>query len=1063
VVVKQGSLVVCPFCHSEPPQTETMSNKDYRIVCSHCHAAGPLASSKTQAMQAWLQATQDKNLLELVFNESPAIMMVKDFDGHFVIGNKTLANHYNTTPQALVGKTDADFNNNQTELEFYISNLRKVIRSGKSQVVEEASTDQETGQTRHFLSIKKPFVNAAGEPQVLILAHDITELKQAYLQLEEREKRFEYAMAAAGEGIWDWDIENNLVTHNTRWCDIFGLGTELSKHPIDIFEQLLHPDDQASVFEALQNVKNSPDNGDFYQHEHRMIRADGQAIWVHDRGNVVERNAQGEATRIVGAVSDITLRKSAELQLKKTQQQLHQHNETLAYKVKQQTEALLKSEERFSLAMRNSANGLWDWDLETDEVFYSPRWKEQLGYKEHELDNSIDTWKNIVHPDDKEHILAMVEAHLEGSTVEFEAEMRLKHKNGHTVYIRTRAFKISQSDSQRATRLIGTNVDITAQKEAQKHEAHKNRIIKMIAKGTHASKIYDEIATLYESRHPNLLVTLIELRDNKLYIAGAPSMPAHYQQKINGLKNGPTVGSCGVATYTGERVISNNIQQDENWSGLQTLVCEEMGFHSCWSDPIKTASGKVLGAFAMYSKRPREPSLTELADMESASQLASIIMEREASQRHVRNLAYTDSLTQISSRAHFYLRLQELTQNANRHSDDFSLLYVDLDNFKAINDSLGHDAGDKLLKITAQRLQQTCRDSDLIARIGGDEFCMLVFHTANENTAARVAERVLELIAQPANLTGRRIIPSCSVGIANFPSHGDSLDTLIKSADTALYEAKKLGKNRYAFYDEALTRDAAYQFTVENALHQAIEDNELTLVYQPQLHIKSNKIVGVEALCRWNHARLGDISPSEFIGIAERTGMIKPLTEWVLKKACSQAALWRAQGGPAIRIAVNISPSHFLDRDLVPLIQRTLNDTGLAPNELELEVTEGVIQTNPQNLAVFENLKALGINIAIDDFGSGYSSFASLKHLDIDFLKIDKHFIDDLLTDPKSHQLVSSMITMGHNLGYTVIAEGIESTAQLALLRTLECDIAQGFKLSTPLEADTIESLFLTP
>ena len=407
-------------------------------------------------------------------------------------------------------------------------------------------------------------------------------------------------------------------------------------------------------------------------------------------------------------------------------------------------------------------------------------------------------------------------------------------------------------------------------------------------------------------------------------------------------------------------------------------------------------------------------------------------MERDQAQKRIRELAYTDDLTGLPSRAHFYLNLEEQIQLSDRDNRRFGLLYIDLDDFKSVNDSLGHNAGDVLLQEIAKRLKNICRETDFVARLSGDEFCILVKDIDDEYTTAHVSQQCLATIATPIELSARQFTPACSIGIAHYPKDGQDLATLLKAADTSLYAAKERGKNQYIFYQPELTYRAEYRFQVEQYLREAVEKQQLSLVYQPQIKVNTGEIIGVEALSRWTHPQLGHVSPTEFIATAERIGMIKPLTEWVLRTACKQAVLWKDAGFPSLRMAVNISPSHFLDKDFVLLIQRVIDETGMLPEELELEVTESVVQTDQQNLSSFRALKDLGVSLAIDDFGSGYSSFASLKHLMVDYLKIDKYFVNDMLIDRKSQLLVSSMIEMGHNLEHTIIAEGVETSGQMA-------------------------------
>jgi diguanylate cyclase (GGDEF)-like protein/PAS domain S-box-containing protein len=719
---------------------------------------------------------------------------------------------------------------------------------------------------------------------------------------------------------------------------------------------------------------------------------------------------------------------------------------------------LFNSEERFALAMRSARDGLWDWDLETDEVYYSPRWKSMLGYEENELEDKLSTWDAMVHSDDKAFVLNNVQKYLTGEVDSFEVEMRMHHKEGHEVFVRSRAFKVTRGLNQEPVRLIGTHVDITHQKKAELFDKRSTKIIEMIAMGKPTCEIYNEIALMYEERHPGLRCSMLELEGNKLLHGGAPSLPKGYCKAVHGLENGPEVGSCGTSTYTGKRVLVENIETDPKWKDLKS-VAMPYGMRSCWSEPIKSSTGKVLGAFGMYYDHPALPSEEESKDLLSAARLTGIVMEREQNQKSIRNLAYTDELTKLSSRTHFYLSIDDLVKKCARNQKKFGLLYIDLDNFKNVNDSLGHDVGDVLLKEVAQRLKKACREIDFVARLSGDEFCIAVNDVVDEYDSTHVAQRCLELISKPVELAGRKFIPACSIGIAHYPDDGINLQAILKAADTALYEAKDLGKNRYAFYDKNLTRKVEYRFKIEQYLREAIEKQQLSLAYQPKIDINTGNIISVEALCRWNHPILGQVLPTNFISMAEQIGMIKPLTEWVLKTACNQLTYWKETGFPDVRMAVNISPHHFIDSDLVPLIKRIVKETNILPDELELEFTEGVVQTNNENLTVFEQLKKLGILLAIDDFGVGYSSFASLKNLNVDFLKIDKYFIDDMLTDNKAKLLISSMIEMGHNLGHKVTAEGIEQKEQLNMLQALGCDSAQGYLFSKPVSAEQMSKL----
>lgn len=433
-------------------------------------------------------------------------------------------------------------------------------------------------------------------------------------------------------------------------------------------------------------------------------------------------------------------------------------------------------------------------------------------------------------------------------------------------------------------------------------------------------------------------------------------------------------------------------------------------------------------------------------------------MERDQIQKHLHELAYIDPLTGLANRICFFQHIEQIIQSTAQHNRRQALIYIDLNDFKGFNDSLGHEAGDLLLKSISERLVNICRESDYIARVGGDEFCIFLTEQ-KENDAASAAKRCLDTITQPIEIYSRKLIPACNIGIAYYPDDGRDLSALLKAGETSLYTAKKSGVNQYAFYNVDLTHQAEYRFQVEQNLREAIEKQQLSLVYQPQIKIDTGEILGVEILSRWFHPQLGQISPIDFIATAERIGMIKPLTEWAIRTACYQLVAWKKDGFLIPRIAVNISPTLFLDKELVSLIKHIITETGIASSELELEVTEGVVQTDPRNLSIFQDLKDLGVLLTIDDFGTGYSSFASLKHLKVDFLKIDKYFVDDMLVDEKALTLISSMIEMGHKLGYGIIAEGVETIDQLNILKNLGCETVQGYLFSKPVSASKISKL----
>ncbi len=438
--------------------------------------------------------------------------------------------------------------------------------------------------------------------------------------------------------------------------------------------------------------------------------------------------------------------------------------------------------------------------------------------------------------------------------------------------------------------------------------------------------------------------------------------------------------------------------------------------------------------------------------------IQDVTRQREAEEQ-IRKLAYFDTLTGLASRSYFMQRLSDTIKSANRSVERFALLFFDLDGFKDVNDSLGHDIGDRLLNIVARRLQGVMRDIDFIARLGGDEFCMIVNNTSDEFIAAEIARRCLAAISEPVELQAQCIRPHASIGIAHFPADGQSAQILVKAADSAMYAAKHSGKHCYAFYSPQLTVEAEARLALENDLRSAFEKHEFELYYQPQVSLISGAVVGLEALLRWNHPERGLVMPADFIPVVERIGLVCELGELVLREACRQLCVWREAGLELPRVAVNISPLHFRDHSIIDTVHQLLEEHRLDASTLELEITETVVQSDANSMLVLEALEKTGVKIAIDDFGTGYSSLGSLKHLPIHCLKIDRLFVRDMLSEPDDCVMLGAIVGLAHALGYIVVAEGVEDFEQVRVLAGIDCDVAQGYYFSRPVNVETITKL----
>ena len=435
-------------------------------------------------------------------------------------------------------------------------------------------------------------------------------------------------------------------------------------------------------------------------------------------------------------------------------------------------------------------------------------------------------------------------------------------------------------------------------------------------------------------------------------------------------------------------------------------------------------------------------------------------------QREIKQLAYFDPLTNLASRRYFMLKIEEAIKLAHRRSEGFTLLFMDLDGFKDINDSMGHDVGDQLLREIATRLQGAFRETDFIARLGGDEFCVLLERVWHTQDVELTVQRCLERIEQPVQLSERMFRPRASIGVARYPEDGTTPQLLIKSADSAMYCAKNNGKHRFEYYSAELTEEANERLALVSDLREAFVRNEFVLQYQPIINLTSGLMVGAEALVRWHHPDRGVIPPLEFIPQLESMGMIDTLGEWVLATACHQVFEWTTEGNP-LKVSVNISPKHFLAKDFGARTADLIQNKGVNPQQVILEVTESTFQEGVEISDGITKLRALGVQIAMDDFGTGYSSLSSLKHLPIDIIKIDRTFVQHLLNSTTDSIILGTIMGMTHALELTVIAEGVEENGQVLSLRALNCDLAQGFHFSKPVSSKEISALadvcFLPP
>ena len=556
---------------------------------------------------------------------------------------------------------------------------------------------------------------------------------------------------------------------------------------------------------------------------------------------------------------------------------------------------LRESEERYNLAVRGANDGIWDWKLKNNEIYFSPRWKAMLGFREDEIGNNLEEWFKRVHPDDLNRVRENLSLHIEGNASHFESEYRIRHANGSYMWVLSRGLAVQDSEGE-AYRMAGSQTDITARK----------------------------------------------------------------------------------------------------------LVEEQLAYG-----------------------------------------------------------ALHDVLTGLPNRALFMDRLKHRLEHTKRHPEQlFAVLFIDLDRFKVVNDSLGHAVGDQLLIATAQRLQQCVRPEDTVSRLGGDEFAILLNEVRDVSDAIRVAERIEGRLVSTTMLDAVKRSTTASIGITLFNSNNTKPEDYLRDADTAMYRAKAMGGNRHQLFDSAMYANAVALLEMEGQLRHAVERQEWLVEYQPIVSVKNGNISGLEALVRWLHPHRGLIPPMEFIPVAEETGLIIPMGEFVLRAACQQVKAWRDAGFPKLWVSVNLSGRQFQDQNLVQKIKQVLQETGLPSDGLRLEVTESIAMRDlAYSIKVLKELKMLGVFVSLDDFGNGYSSLSYLKQFPLKVLKIDRSFIHDIIINQNSEAITTAIIFMARSLNLEVVAEGVETEEQLSFLKSKFCDEVQGYLFSKPLPAMELTNL----
>ena len=684
--------------------------------------------------------------------------------------------------------------------------------------------------------------------------------------------------------------------------------------------------------------------------------------------------------------------------------------------------ALQESEERLRLALEAGDMGIFDWDLVTDVLTCSPEFARLHGRRLDQVDGSFASYTHCIHAEDLSLINVTLETARQHHTP-YQNKYRVIWADGTTHWIQTKG-RFQYNANGEPVRMTGVGQDITHSMQSMLDLQDKQlRLSALFDSNPQCVKLIDPRGKVREMNHAGLALLGLDTSENIIGHSMERFIAPEYLAQVQAFYADVVNGSSGQFNFE--------------------IVCAD-------------GTRRLVESHAVPLICPNNNETCALS-------LTIDITERKEAEDQLRFLAHHDTLTDLPNRLLFTDRLQQAMLDGKRHQRLIGVVMLGLDRFKTVNDSLGHDVGDALLQATAARLHEAVRPSDTIARFGSDEFAILLSDMDKSEDAPLVVQRILNAFRLPFNIHGYELYASACLGATLHPTDNPNADAeaLLRYAETALYRAKEEGQGTCQFYNAAMTQRANDDMALERALRHAIERNELQVHYQPIVNLQTGHVQGMEALLRWNHPELGAISPARFIPIAEESGLIIPIGEWVLHQACTQMRAWRDAGHSVMHVAVNISPRQFRKPNLTDRIFEILKETGLDGFHLELEITESMLLTNIEStIAMMQRLDEHGVRFAIDDFGTGYSSLSYLKRFPIDVLKIDQSFVRDITTDTDDAAIVRAIVTLAHSLGMTVVAEGVETAEQVEFLCNNDCDTIQGYYVARPSSAELLSPLF---
>ena len=948
-----------------------------------------------------LRRSEEKYRL-LVENANDLVVKV-DTDNRFLFASPSYCEVFGKTESELLGKTFLPLvhEDDRAATEKAMLTLREPPHT--AYIEQRAMTRR---GWRWLAWSDKAILDSDGEIQAIVgVGRDISNEKQAEKILREKEMRVRELVENMSDGVAVYQVVGDgedfiFRDYNPAAERITGFRREqvMGKSLLKLFPGM----DNLGLPAAFKRVWHSgkPEH-------HPVTRYNDQRLnlWVE---NYVFRLPGGE---VVAVFKDVTAYKNTE-------------------------QALRDNQQRFELAMLGANDGIFDWDLATNQVYYSPRWKSMLGYADHELENTFSTWERLVSALDRDRSLAMMNDYMASRRENFEIEFRMRHKDGHWVDILSRAHLV-RDPKNTPIRVVGTHVDISTRKQTEQALRDSEKRFRLAE---------ERSRLLLESSTEGIFGTDTQGRITFINPAAA---------RMLGFEASELVGKNNHQLIHHSRPDGSALPEEHCY---MLRAAQKGEIHNISSEVFWNKDG---------SSFPVEYWATPIRHkdvIEGAVITFHDISERLQAEQEIQYLAFHDPLTRLPNRFLFVEELRQMLAEVQRSKRPFALHVLDLDHFKDVNDSLGHPVGDELLCAVAERIGGVVRAADIFARLGGDEFALIQRKLNDIADASLLANKIIDILGPDFRVQQNTIRTNVSIGIMVTGQADLSVDELMSRADVALYKAKDAGRATYAFFEDAMTRQLQQEMDLVYHLGLALQDNAFFVEYQPQFALDSGKLVGLEALVRWMHPQRGVIMPAAFLTIAEKRGFMRDISNWVMEQACLQAKTWDDAGFEFGRIAINLCAAQVNAPSFYHNVATVLQRTAALPGQIEFEFTETVLMeaTNTTASAI-QKLSDLGVQFSIDDFGTGFSSMSYLRKFHTDKIKIDREFINDLESDKNDAEIVKATIALGAALGLTTIAEGVETTAQAEILAAYGCDQVQGYLYARPMPAAAVEKTFFSP